>query len=138
MESTSYTYSVPDAGEENNYQNLDISNLDDQVINPEVYEGNLMVIGGSGLTWHLQSTKKYNNLSLKQFEVQLGGEYQHAGIDNIGQQAVKTGLSGKHWYTVKRYTAKNAGHVYLKVVAKIYSNSSRTHKISTLEEEWRA
>ncbi|HJE86200.1 MAG TPA: hypothetical protein K8U88_01310 [Levilactobacillus hammesii] len=120
---------------------LSLTTLNDgqpAVFTPSELNTSQVVLGGSGLTWHLQSTKKFNNLSTKQFLVQLGGEWQHYNYSTIGSESVKKGLSGKHWYTVKRYTAKNAGHAYVKVVAKVYSNSSRTHLITTLEEEWRA
>lgn len=97
-----------------------------------------MVIGGSGLTWHLQSTKKFNNLTVSQFLTQLGGEFLHYGKDYLGDPLVKQGVHGHAWYTASRYTAQNAGHVYLKVVTKAYSNSSRTHLTATVEEQWKA
>lgn len=118
---------------------LSLSNIYNKPsLSPSELETSQMLIGGSGLTWHYQSTKKYNNLSTKQFLVQLGGAWQHHDYSTIGSQAVKKGLSGKHWYTVKRYTAKNAGHAYVKVIAKVYSNAARTHLLTSLEEDWRA
>ncbi|KJW11594.1 hypothetical protein [Levilactobacillus spicheri] len=94
-------------------------------------------------TTTLSLSNIYNKPSLSPSELEtsqmlIGGAWQHHDYSTIGSQAVKKGLSGKHWYTVKRYTAKNAGHAYVKVVAKVYSNAARTHLLTSLEEDWRA
>lgn len=123
---------INDGNANNNSQTAAISNDDTTPFST------FMVIGGSGLSWHLQSTKKFNNLTVSQFLTQLGGEYLHYGKDIAGNSLVKQGVHGHAWFTASRYTAKNAGHVYLKVVTKAYSNSSRTHLTGTVEEQWKA
>jgi hypothetical protein len=95
--------------------------------------------GGDGLDWSLQSRAHYNNLSIKQFELQLGGQYEEAGDPfTLGSRLVKDGLSGHYWYTVSRYTATNADTVYVKVVARIYGNSSRSNLIDTATDQFSA